>query len=789
MLRNYFITALRSFMRSPVYSIINVSGLVLGLACSLFILLWVVDELRYNRYHPDNGRVYKVMENEFHSDGTISTDEYTPGILAGALKAEFGEVEQTSRMTWTNDRLFRLGDKSTYEYGAYADASHFEVLNISILEGNSRNIFPDNHSIAISKKLADKFFPASSPIGHTFKLDDTDDFTVTAVFDFDRENATEEFDFVMPMELYIKQEHIEGFKWLDEGWMTVYVKLKDKHAQKQVDEKIKNLFKKHDPKIQSELFLFPMEQWRLYNHFENGKQSGGRINYVISFSVVAIFILLIACINFMNLSTARSAVRAKEVGVRKVTGASRGLLIRQFITESVLLSFISLFVALLIVHLLLPAFNNFTNKQLFVNYADPVISGSLFSIALLTGLLAGSYPAFFLSSVRPVAVLKSQSHPVFKGATLRKMLVVFQFSLSMIVIVCALVINNQISFMRKMNVGFDRRNILILDINPQLSHKFQAFRNRLLQEPAIESVGMGAATPIEINGSESFDWSGKAPNDDTYFNIANCDYDYINTLGFKLVEGRNFSHNFPADTANYIVTEQVVKAIGFKDPIGQHMTAHGHDGIIVGVIKDFHNLGVREKFHPTVLTLAKNPDDLGDWANIFIRYKEGTTTETLARVEKIFKTVSDFPMRYRFLDSQYEWKFRLEIMTATLANWFTGMALVISCLGLFGLALFSTERRTKEISIRKVFGATVSRLAFMLCKDFIRLVIYSILIGLPIAFYLADKILAEYLYHTQLSTWMFLIPTVAMLLLSISIISVQSVKAALTNPVDAMRSE
>jgi len=789
MFRNYFVTAVRNFVRHPIYSAINVSGLVLGLTCSILIFLWVVDELRYDRYHPDNARVYKVMLNESHSDGSLATDQFTPGILGEVLESEFAEVEQTARMTWTNDRLFRVGDKATLEYGVYADPEYFEVMNMTLAEGDIRHVFSDENSIAISKTVADKFFPHSNAIGRTFRLDDVTDATVTAVFENVNANATEEFYFALPMQQFLKEEHIDVTSWANEGWLTTYVKLKDQDALKGVDEKLKELYKKHDAKVNAEFFLFPMAKWRLYNHFENGQQSGGRIYYVITFSMVALFILFIACINFMNLSTARSAVRAKEVGVRKVTGASRSLLIRQFLVESVVLSFLSLFTALLVVHLLLPAFNDFTNKSLAINYTDPVITGSVIFITLLTGVLAGSYPAFFLSSVRPAAVLKSHAHPAFKGASLRKVLVVFQFSLSIIVIICALVINSQIDFMRNMNVGFDRRNIILLDTNPQLVKNFDTFRNSLLLNPSIESVAMGGATPMEINGNEDFEWSGKSPDDDTYFNLSNCDANYLTTLGFTLVAGRNFSLDFPGDTANYIVTERVVQTIGFKDPLGQHLKAHGHDGVIIGVIKDFHNLGIKEQLHPTVLTLAKDPKDFGQWGNIFVRYKEGTTTAALEKVEENFHKVSDFPWRYRFLDGQFEWKFRIEIMTAALASWFTVLAMIISCLGLFGLALFNTERRTREISIRKVFGATVGHLVYMLCSDFIRLVMYAVIIGMPIAYYMAEKFLTEYVYRTQLQLWTFAIPTVSLLVLSVAIISVQSIKAALANPIDAMRTE
>ncbi len=783
MLTHYIINALRNFLRYPGYSLINLFGLVLGLACSILIFLWVTDELAYNRYHTDNERVFKVMENQSYSDGSVSTDEYLPGFLYEKFKSEYPEVEVTARMDWSNDRLFKRGDLSTYEFGIYADQTFFDALNIPLVEGNPNHPFPDNHSIAISKRLAEKFFPNTVAVGNTFRLDNTEDFTVTAVYENRLGgNSFDEYEYVMPSD-------VSAWANGESAWLTTYVKLKDKNDQGLFDKKIKNLLKEQRKNINSELFLFSMEKWRLYSHFENGKQTGGRITYVLSFSAIALFILLIACINFMNLSTARASVRSKEVGVRKVTGATRALLIRQFLMESLLLSLAAMVIALVFVHLLLPLFNDFTTKQLHINYTDPIIIGSLLSTVLLTGLIAGGYPAFFLASVRPVSALKSHVHHTFGGASLRRILVVFQFSLSMVVITGALVINNQVSFMQSIDVGFDRRNVIITDSNPQINQNFQSFRNSLLQEPTIESISMANSTPMEMDGSITMEWQGKSPYDNTYFNCATGDHDYISTLGFTLLKGRLFSREVLADTANYIVTEQVEQIIGFKDPIGQRLRWENHEGEIIGVIKDFHNLGVREQLHPTIITLSKNEAELGDGADIFIRYKEGTAKETLERLEKHFKSVSDFPMRHRFLDGQFERLFRIEIMTATLATWFTAIALTVSSMGLFGLVMFSTRRRTKEISIRKVFGATLSHIVFMLCRDFIKQVVYAIIISVPIAIYLMEEYLTRFPYRTEMRFWMFLLPAIAMLLLSVSVISMQSIKAALTNPIDAIRDE
>lgn len=793
MIRNYLTTGLRNFLRHPIYTAINVLGLVLGLACSIFIFLWVIDELSYDQYHVDNDRVFKVMENESFSDGRILTDQFTPGILAETLLSEFPEVEETSRVAWSEVKLFSFGEKVNYEFGNYADKSIFNVLNLPLAEGDPNNALPDDESVAISKKMAVRYFNNTSALGKIFRLNNESDVKITAVFEDLPKNATEEFDFILTFDRHLKQNKVDITKWDNEGWLITFIKLKDSSMKLQVDEKIKNLMKKHNESFHPELFLLRMADWRLRKNFVDGKQSGGRINYVISFSLVAILILVIACINFMNLSTARSANRSREVGIRKVAGASRRMLIQQFMTESIGLSLLSLVIALLLVHLLLPVFNDFTGKKLTVNYLDPVVSFSLLGITLLTGILAGSYPALFLSSFRPASVLKGNLQSVFSDSDLRKVLVVFQFSLSMIIIVCTLVVNDQITYMRNKNLGFDRKNVLEIRTNPEILKSYEVFRNEVLQNPMITSIAIGAANPMEINGSAWFDWQGKSSDDNTLFNVADCDYDYLATLGFTIVEGRNFSRDFPSDSSSFIVTEEVVKRMGFANPIGQRLRVGDEYGQIIGVIQDFHNLGIRQTIQPTVLTLGNSDThdaDFGRWATIFLRYKPEKLKEVLEYVRSVGKKSSpNFPIQVSFVDENFDYQFRTETMTATLSTGFTILAIIISCLGLFGLALFSTERRVKEIGVRKVLGASVSGLTVLLCKDFIRQVVYAILLGSPIAYYIVQHFLAQYPYHTQIDFSMFVIPALVMLFISLSVISYQSIKAALGNVVEALRSE
>jgi putative ABC transport system permease protein len=790
MFRNYIVTSLRKFRREPVYALINITGLVFGLACSMLTSLWVLDELSFNNYDPDNRRVFRVMENQFSSDGVITTGIWSPGILAETFKAQIAEVEQASRMASSDAKLFRAGEKAFYEYGNYADPALFEVLNLPLLEGDRRNTLPDRHSIAISKKMASRLFNDARALGNTLQMNNGSHVTVTAVFEDIPRNATVKFDFILPMERFIQEDKVNIYRWDNDGWIENFVKLKDEKMQSSVDEKIKGLIKAHNKDFHAELFLFPFSDWRLYAEFENGKPSGGRIVYVISFCIVALFTLGIACINFMNLATARATTRAKEVGVRKVTGASRGILIRQFMTESMLLALSALGVALLLVHLALPAFNTFIKKELTIDYGNPIFTGGILIITLCTGLLAGSYPAFVLSAFRPVLALKGNLKSDLSGASVRKALVVFQFSLSIIIMVCALTVSDQITYMRRKNLGFDKSNVIMIRSNPEIFKNYEGFRHELLQQRVIASVGLGAANPMEINGEGGLEWEGKPADDDSYFNMANCDYDYVETLGFTLVQGRNFSRNFPADTANYIITESAARKMGFADPIGRYIRNNGREGQIIGVIKDFHNLGIRETYHATVLTLGRSDDDFGRWASLFVRYEPGKTDEALAWIRSVYpKSSPVFPIQFSFLDEDFEWQFSTELMAASLIKSFTAVAVIISCLGLFGLALFSTEKRKKEISIRKVLGASMGRLVALLCTDFVKLMIYAIGIACPIAYYFAEMFLSEYVYRTTVSSWTFMAPGLAMLLVSMSIVTWQALKAAMSNPVDAMRGE
>lgn len=788
MLSHFLKVFFRTTFKNPFYSFINVAGLSVGFACSIFILLWIIDEVSFDKFHADKERIFQIMGNHTFPDGT-QTLEQTPGPLAEGL-IELPEVEESCRIRFGGGRLlFNYGTQSIYENGVFADISIFSVFTVPLAEGNNTNPLPDINSIAISKKLAVKYFKNESALGKIFRLESKSEAKVTAVFDDLPSNSTLQFDFIIPYPVYSQgdQYNKEWGAWT--GGKT-YVKLKQGAGIELLNKKIADVLTK--PKIwprwdsNVELFLFPISDWRLYNSFNNGVQDGGRISYVRIFSVVAGFILLIACINFMNLATARSLNRAKEIGVRKVVGAARQSLTRQFLGESVLTSIVAFVFGLFIVELLLTYFNELTGKKLIIDYLDPVIIISLLFVVLLTGLIAGSYPAFFLSSLKAINVLKGKFSGL-SGSGIRKSLVVFQFSISIALIISALVVYYQIDFMKNKNLGFNKGNLVYFNAGPGILRNFEGFRQELLQTSSISSVARSDNNPMEnFSGMVLGDnaWPGKTKEDNLIFKTLACDDYFLPALGFNILEGRNFSKEFTTDTANYILNEEAVKRMKLSDPIGQELVAP-RKGKIIGVVKDFHSGSLQGPIEPVIFSMR--PDEVGQ---IFIRYESGRAQDAINHIQSIYKKFEpDFPVEYSFLDETFGKQYQNEILTGKLSSYFTIIAIFISSLGLFGLASFTAERRTKEIGVRKVMGATVQGIVLMLCKDFIRLVVLGIVIGCPIGYYIGEQFLSKYAFHTEIGVWIFLFTAMGMLFTTLLIVSYQSVRTALTNPVNVLRSE
>ena len=784
MLRNYFITALRSLIRHKGFSFINLLGLTVGLSTSLFILLWIKDELTYDRFNKDIDRLYEIFENQTYSADKIYTFAATPGPLSQGLQSEFPEVEMAARTNWGSRELFKYEENSFYGEGRYGDSSLLTMFTFQWKEGNPLNPLPDQSSLVLSSSLAKKLFGNENALGKIVRFRNQNDLKVTGVFEDIPSNSTLQCEFVVPF-TYYEKDNTWLQEWGNNGIMT-FVKLKPKTNYIALTKKIEDYIKTKNKDSNVKLFLHPYKDLRLFSNFEKGKLTGGRITYVKAFALVALFILVIACINFMNLTTARSAIRTREVGVRKVVGAPRSSLIKQFLGESFMITFFALVLSVVLVKLLLPLFNDLTSKKVVLDLIDYQFWIGFIVILFITGFLSGSYPAFFLSSFKPVIILKSQSQSALGGTALRRILVVIQFSLSVILIVSAVVIYQQIIYIQNKDLGFNKENLLCTWENKGVKKNFESFRNEALQQTFITGVGKADNLPYQVGSSSSgLKWDGKKEDEEILFQIYRTDYDLIKVLGFDMKDGRNFSRDFSTDTTNYIVNEEAARRMGMEHPVGQSLDLWGRKGQIIGLVKDFHSNSLYSPIEPLVFML--NPENT--WVT-FIRIDGSKTKEAISFLESLIKKFDpEFPFEYRFLDKTYEEQYKSEMTIGKLADYFTGIAIFIACLGLFGLASFTVERRSKEIGIRKVFGASVSRLLVMLCSDFAWLILVAIILGCPVAWYFMHKFLAGYAFHTTMTYSVYMVTALSILAIALLTVGYQSLRASLANPANSLRSE
>ena len=788
MFRSYLKTAFRAFRRQKAYSFINVSGLAVGLACSLLIVLWMQDEVSYDRFHDEGDQLYRVMRNYF-SDDQIYTWTAIPKPLAQVLEDDYPEITDAVLMTWQETILLTTGDQAFREDGHHAGPAFFEIFSFPLLQGNPATVLADPHSIVLSESLARKLFgpdwqAEGAVLGQTIRMENRLDLTVTGVFEDVPATSTLRFDFVIPIEEFIERngwvEH-----WGNSG-LRLFVRLQEDADPEQVTAKIANVIKENHESADALLFLQPYTDIHLYSDFEDGQLVGGRIEYVRMFGIVALFILLIASINFMNLSTARSARRAREIGVRKAVGATQRTLVGQFIGESVLTALLALVLGLMLVLLALPAFNELTNKSIAINFLDPMTWLTLLGLALLTGLLAGSYPAFYLSSFNVIGVLRGAVTRRPGAVGVRKGLVVFQFALSTLLIIGTLTVYTQIDYIRSKNLGMDRDNLLYLNLEGGIAEQYDAFKQELLQKPGITGVTTSSQNPLSVGSSTSDPtWDGKDPESEMLFHIINAHYDFIETMKMEMADGRIFSKAFATDSVNYVINEASARAMGMDNPVGQRLEFWGQEGEIIGVVKDFHMNSFYEPIEPTIIRL--DPDNT--WM-LFVRTEAGKTQEALAGLEALYTTFNaDYPFEYRFLDENYERTYRSEIVIGKLANFFAILAVFIACLGLFGLASYTAEQRAKEIGIRKVLGASVPNLVALLSREFIALVLVAFVLAIPAAYYLMNQWLSDFAYRVDLSWPTFLMAGLAALGIAWLTVSYQSIRAALANPVTALRTE
>ena len=789
--------SLRVVFRNKTYSILNIAGLAIGIACAALILLWVEDEMTYNDF-PKQKQLYALYQNQSYS-GEIYTFKVAPNPLAAALK-EVAGIKNVMRYSGNSMKsLFSLNDKMLYETGEYADSTIFSMLNIEFVRGNAATAFETNHSLVITEEMAFKFFGKDNPIGQTLKKDNGQEYQVTAVVRNLKSNSDFQFSWLMPLQQYIEFAIAGGFQDAETqwgtNWMTDYVELEASADINQINHQIKDLLKqkRNDPNDPTTLFLYPINKIKLYGDFKDGYPTGsGYIRYVSLFFWIAVVILVIACINFMNLSTARSQKRILEVGVRKTFGAKRMRLIRQFMSESGAITFISLLLAMILIAITLPQFNILTGKQLTLGLDNPVHWLGLLSIGLICSFLAGSYPAFFLSSFPPIDVLRKLQNKSAAGVIwLRKGLVVFQFAVSLTLIICTAFIYLQVQHTKSRSLGMNVERVLIAEANDDIRNHLEPMKQGLVATGVVENIGLSNQTMLNIwsNGG-GWQWQGKPDNVNPLVSTAGVTDNLFSTLNITLNEGRHFDQSTDNGVNNVIINRAFADLIGNEGRIGgriwQGSSSNSENTYtIVGIINNFvFNNIYSIKPGPSIFYLD------GSGNNLFIRLKPGDLPSALKKVESVFKKIDpNHPFEYKFMDEQFEQKFKSTLLVGKLAGLFAALAIFISCLGLFGLTAFSAEQRTREIGIRKVLGASVLNIVELLGRNFMLLIGISFLIAIPLAWWIMQDWLQSYEYRIGISWWVFAASGILVILIAMLTIGFQAVKAATANPVKAIKSE
>lgn len=787
MLQNYFKLAWRNFIANKGFTTLNILGLATGIAATAIILLWVEYEVSFDRFHEKGERIFVTYNLDRSTEGKKWAWNSTPKVMASALQADYPEVETTTRVNWPNDALFSYGDKRIKASGNVVDSTFLNVFSYPLLTGNPNQVLMGPNNIVLTQSLASEIFGKEDPIGKTLLLNNEYNFIVSGILRDIPDNTQFSFKFLVPWAF----ARLAGFD--DNYWgnnsTTTYVLLNQGTQLDSFNTKIKNLRKKYDSDSpEMETFLYPLNRMHLYANFEEGIESGGRIDSVRLFTIIAIFVLIIACINFMNLSTARSEKRAKEVGIRKTIGAGRGSLVMQFLGESLLVSFISFVIGVGIIFLMLPWFNNLVGVKLTVDPGNIYYWLVGLGIVLVTGIFAGIYPAFYLSSFRPVFVLKGTFKKINAVFTPRKVLVVVQFSFAIILIISTIIVRQQIRNAQKRQAGYNKTEFVFSYMEGDAEKNFQLIKNELLANGTAVSVTK-SNSPITQNWTNTWgiQWPGKPEGDKTLVDRFMVDDGIVRTAGLKLLQGRDFDlAKYPTDSLGVLLNESALKLMAFKDPIGQIIKDNGHDWHVIGVVEDFVVRSPFQKVTPLVIQGAKG------WFNV-INLKlnnKHTVKDNLAAMEKVFKKFNpEFPFNYTFIDEEYATKFEDEKRTETLATLFASLAIIISCLGLFGLASYMTELKTKEIGIRKVLGASVSGIAYLMSIGFLKLVFISFLIAAPIAWYAMNQWLQTYPYRVDLHWGMFLVAGLLTMLIAFGTVGFQAIKAAIANPVKSLRTE
>lgn len=794
MFKNYLKTAFRSLLKNKVHSFINITGLSVGMAVAMLIGLWIWDELTYDRYFNNHDRIAQVLQNQNFS-GTTATWWSMPPPAAQAIRDDFGSYFKYALIsTWTQSHVLSSGETKIVKSGNFIEQQAPDMLGLKMLKGTRAGL-KDPHSIIISASLAKALFGTSDPMDKLLKIDNTMDVKVTGVYeDFPSNTSFAEMSYLLPWKLFVINNPV--INQLKEPWgvnnFQVFVQIADHVSMEQASAKIRNIRKDHaGPRIRKfnpQFFLHPMRNWHLRSDFSNGVNTGGRITFVWLFGVIGVFVLLLACINFMNLSTARSEKRAKEVGIRKAVGSFRTQLISQFFCESLLLALIAFVFSIILTALMLPAFNEIAGKKISIPLAAPLfwLAGIAFSV--ITGLMAGSYPALYLSSFRPVKVLKGTFRAGRLAAVPRKALVVLQFTVSVVLIIGTLTVFRQIQFAKDRPLGYNNNGLVMIPlISKEIPVHFEAVKQELKGAGMITEMA-GARGPVTsvwaTNGG--FDWKGKDPDMAVDIPNTGITHDYGRTVGWQFVAGRDFSPAFASDSSAFVINESAVKFLGFKDPVGEIIKWEGKPFKVIGVIKDMIMESPYSSVRPSFFYVIQ-----GDYPYAIMRLNPAaSTSRALSNIEKVFKKYSPaMPFKYEFADEHYAHKFDSEARVGKLAGCFAILAIFISCLGLFGMAAFMAEQRTKEIGVRKVLGASVFNVWQLLSKEFVLLVMISFIIAAPLAYLFMQNWLQRFEYRSGMPWWVFVMTAAGAILITLATVSGQSIKAGLMNPVKSLRSE
>jgi putative ABC transport system permease protein len=787
MLRHNLVIILRGLSRFKSTFVINLVGLSVGLASALLIFLWVDDELSVDKFHEKDQRLYQVMTTL--EENTIVD---TPGPLVETLAEEMTEIEYAAAVAPPNWRGFdgfilTVAKQNIKATGQYAGKDYFNIFSYGLIQGNAGQVLADKNSIVISDELAMKLFDTTQGVvGKTIELNHEREYLVTGLFKKTPAASSVRFDFVLPFDAYL--DIAPWYKSWDNFGPHTYLVLREGTDIGDFNAKIKRFFQKRQNGDDSapQLLATRYSDNYLHGNFENGVQSGGRIAYVNLFSAIGLFILIIACINFMNLSTAKAAVRTKEVGVKKALGAGRKRLAVQFIGESMLMTFLSLVLAIILVVIALPQFNIITGKELAFNFS-PQLVAMLIGITLVTGLVAGSYPAIYLSGFNPVTVLKGTLKSSTGELWVRKGLVAFQFTLSIILIVSVLVVYKQIEFVQNTNLGYDKDNVIYFDVEGRVKENAETFLSEIKRIPGIKNAASSTSDMTGHSWSVGLDWEGKVTDDKARAELMAVNPDFLETLGLEIKEGRFFSRDIGSDTTSVVVNEAAAKVMGFENAIGKHVKGNGTLEII-GVVKDFHLESFHEEVKPQLFVMHRRkfaPPSL-----IMARIEAGKEKETLKRLDTFYKAYNPgFPLDYTFLDDDYRALYTSELRVSTLSKYFAGLAILISCLGLFGLAAFTAQRRIKEIGIRKILGSSDLGIIRLLSSDFTKTVLIAIMIALPLSYFITSKWLAGFAYRIDLEWWFFAGSGCVALLIALFTVALQTVSASRVNPTECLKQE